>query len=65
MKPVHPLIPSKVQTEYGIVPFSVVAPCGNVAYFEDGPGYRCSACFAVLGSVGMPDECRSLPSDRK
>lgn len=34
-------------------------PCGNEAYFchEAGHGYRCSACFAVVGSMGQPSYC--------
>ena len=35
-------------------------PCGGVAYFDDdcGIGYRCSNCFAVVGSIGQPKHCK-------
>jgi len=42
-------------------PYAPVAlPCGSVAYFdhESGISYRCSTCFAVVGSVGMPRACK-------
>jgi hypothetical protein len=40
----------------------IYAPCGNLAYFdvESGIGYRCQTCFAILGSMGMPRECKEL-----
>ena len=36
--------------------------CGNTAYFdyESGISYRCDTCLAVLGSIGMPRECKEL-----
>jgi hypothetical protein len=35
-------------------------PCGGTAYFDEGSGcaHRCK-CGAVVGSVGMPRECKS------
>ena len=35
-------------------------PCGGTAYFdyESGISYRCTTCFAVVGSVGMPRSCK-------
>ena len=35
-------------------------PCGGVAHFDtqSGCSYRCETCFATVGSVGMPRECR-------
>lgn len=37
-------------------------PCGGTAYFDTGSGcsFRCSSCFATVGSIGQPDHCRSL-----
>ena len=36
--------------------------CGNTASFDDGSGYgfRCDACGAVIGSIGMPRRCKDL-----
>jgi len=42
--------------------------CGNIAEFEiqnaDGircsMGFRCTECLAVIGSVGMPAQCKEL-----
>ena len=43
-----------------IPPFRL--PCGHTAYFdvESGCSHRCSACFAVVGSIGMPKSCKEL-----
>jgi len=38
---------------YGNAPLSVKARCGALAVV-DGIGYRCTECFAILGSVGCP-----------
>lgn len=37
-------------------------PCGGTPYFdsESGMSYRCSSCFAVVGSIGMPLHCKQL-----
>jgi len=37
-------------------------PCGATALFdyESGISYRCTSCFAIVGSVGMPQECKTL-----
>lgn len=34
-------------------------PCGSIALFDAdaGYGYRCTDCFAVVGSIGQPKEC--------
>ena len=36
--------------------------CGNTAEFDidSGISYRCTACFAVVHSVGMPRRCKEL-----
>lgn len=36
--------------------------CGGVAEFdqESSIGYRCTSCFAILGSMGQPERCRRL-----
>ena len=45
---------------------SIYAPirllCGNKAYFDfdSGIGHRCATCFAMVGSIGMPKECKKL-----
>ena len=35
-------------------------PCGNRATFDEGSGmsYRCDQCWAVVGSIGQPQECK-------
>lgn len=35
-------------------------PCGNTAYFDEDSGisHRCELCGAVIGSIGMPRECK-------
>ncbi len=40
----------------------ILAPCGNLASFDEDSGmsYRCNRCFAVVGSMGMPKECKEL-----
>lgn len=40
----------------------VVLLCGNTAHFDHGSGcsYRCDACFATVGSIGMPRPCKEL-----
>ena len=41
-------------------PYSIDLKCGNKGYFDRSSGcaYRCDSCFAVIGSVGQPNECR-------
>lgn len=36
-------------------------PCGGRPVFDhtSGYAYRCDACFAVIGSIGMPTECKN------
>lgn len=36
--------------------------CGSVASFDPDSGisYRCNTCFAVVGSIGMPRQCKEL-----
>lgn len=35
-------------------------PCGGIAYWDEDSGisYRCEDCGAVVGSIGMPKECK-------
>lgn len=35
-------------------------PCGAIASFDQASGisYRCEDCMAVVGSVGMPRDCK-------
>ena len=37
-------------------------PCGGEAWFdhESGISFRCIDCFAVVGSVGMPRDCKEI-----
>jgi hypothetical protein len=36
-------------------------PCGGTAYFDyaSGISYRCETCYAVVGSIGMPQACQA------
>jgi hypothetical protein len=36
--------------------------CGSTAEFDEESGicYRCTSCFAVVGSIGMPTHCKML-----
>ena len=36
--------------------------CGATASFDHSSGisYRCTTCFAVVGSIGMPRQCKTL-----
>ena len=38
----------------------IYMPCGSVAEFdyESGISYRCTTCFAVIGSIGQPKVCK-------
>jgi len=42
------------------VPTYQYLPCGNRATFDyaSGMSYRCETCWAVVGSIGQPAECR-------
>jgi hypothetical protein len=35
-------------------------PCGGTALFDHSSGvsYRCDTCFMVVGSMGMPRDCK-------
>lgn len=37
-------------------------PCGSKAYYDidSGIAFRCSTCNAVVGSIGMPRDCKEL-----
>ena len=39
--------------------------CGAEAIFDEdtGIGYRCTTCFAMVGSIAMPSECAELEED--
>jgi len=43
-------------------PEDIELECGAIASFDTGSGisYRCTECFAVVGSIAMPRECREL-----
>lgn len=36
--------------------------CGSMASFDHASGisYRCETCFATVGSIGMPRQCKEL-----
>mgnify|MGYP003650847264 CR=1 FL=1 len=38
-------------------PGQLILPCAAVAYQEEFC-YRCISCYAVVGSIGQPKECR-------
>ncbi len=44
------------------VPRPLSLPCGSTAVFdrESGISHRCTSCFAVVGSMGMPRDCAAL-----
>jgi hypothetical protein len=46
--------------EYPEESFPMHLPCGGVARFDfdSGISYRCERCYAVVGSIGQPRECR-------
>ena len=43
------------------VPDVIQIPCGE-AHFDEGSGYgyRCWNCMAVIGSIAMPKDCKTL-----
>ncbi len=49
-----------------ITPADVYKPirllCGSLASFDHNSGisYRCNNCFATVGSVGMPKQCKEI-----
>lgn len=44
------------------VPNRITTLCGSIAEFDESSGisYRCTECMAVIGSVGMPRECKEI-----
>ena len=38
----------------------IYMPCGSEAYWDSASdmGYRCQSCFAMIGSIGQPRECK-------
>lgn len=42
-------------------------PCGGTPIFDQDSGYayRCSCCFAVIGSVGQSLECQKINSENQ
>ena len=40
----------------------IILPCGAVGNFDPSSGisYYCTTCFAVVGSVDMPGNCKEL-----
>jgi len=36
----------------------IIMPCGSTAYFDGDYSYRCTNCMAVIGSMGMPIQCK-------
>lgn len=51
---------------YQIEP-SIKLACGAEAVFDEGSGigYRCTTCFAVVGSIGMPRTCAELEKEKE
>lgn len=41
-------------------PKIIYSPCGNEAVwdYESDMGYRCTTCFAMIGSIGQPKSCQ-------
>jgi ferredoxin len=48
--------------ELPIDPADMETLCGQMAYFDKscGTGFRCYTCNAMIGSIGMPKECKEL-----
>jgi len=44
-----------------VVPETIDLPCGE-AHWDDASGcsYRCWKCMAVVGSIAMPKQCKTL-----
>ena len=40
-------------------PTQIFLPCGSTAEFDipSEMGYRCTSCFAMVGSIGQPRQC--------
>lgn len=40
----------------------IKTPCGSPAEFDydSGMGYRCTHCNAMIGSIGMPNDCYEI-----
>jgi len=38
--------------------------CGQIAVWDvdSEMGFRCTCCFAMMGSIGMPTDCKKLYS---
>lgn len=54
---------ANIDGEFFKRPPSERLPCGGVAHYEVDSSchsYRCDACFAVVGSIGMPAACAEL-----
>ena len=47
------------------IPHTYNVACGATAIFdyESGISYRCQSCGAVVGSIGMPRECKQLEDE--
>jgi hypothetical protein len=45
-----------------VVPSEIKTACGHTAYYDlgSGIGYRCECCNAILGSIGMPQNCKDM-----
>ena len=43
-----------------LMPKTIHMPCGSSAVWdrESEMGYRCTTCFAMVGSIGEPRQCR-------
>ena len=53
-------------TSESVTPISLL--CGNRAWLDPESsiyGYRCDACSAIVGSIGMPGVCRELYEKEK
>ena len=49
------------------VPELTVAPCGQPARWDYGSecSYRCEACNATIGSIGMPKTCHDIMMEQR
>ena len=58
--PDHPFDLTAIAFDGSRVPLYQYLPCGNRATFDSDSGisYRCDQCWAVVGSIGQPEECK-------
>jgi hypothetical protein len=48
-----------------MTPKLIYLPCGSSARWdsESDMGYRCTSCFAMVGSIGQPKQCVDMSTE--